>query len=197
MTDRAKHLASLAFKLGEIDRATCHPDLRPETVATHTAMLCLMVMDLGPDAGVDVGQALQFAVVHDLPEVYAGDVNTCRPLSPEARVLKDVRDAAAIDRLREELPRSRVNQSIRLYEARTTKEARFVWGIDKMLPMLTYLLNDAASARAQDLSEGEFLEITAARFEGMWEMATEFPVLGDLYIAARTEVARMLRRHIR
>ena len=45
----------------------------PESVAAHSWGMAWLVMNLCPDT-LDVERALKLAIVHDLPEVYAGDI---------------------------------------------------------------------------------------------------------------------------
>lgn len=139
--DHAIALASAALTFGQVQRATLHPDGTPESDATHTVMLALLVADVAAREGLDVGLAVQFALVHDLPEVYAGDTCTARGLSPDAAAEKAAREAASLERLRAELGPCWTTDMVDRYEAQREPEARLVRYLDKVLPKLTHVLN--------------------------------------------------------
>lgn len=134
-------IASAALTFGQVQRATLHPDGTPESDATHTVMLALLVGDLARREGLDPGLAVQFAVVHDVPETYAGDTCTARGLSPDAAAEKAAREAASLERLRAELGPCWTTDMVDRYEAQREPEARLVRYLDKVLPKLTHVLN--------------------------------------------------------
>ena len=138
-------IASAALTFGQVKRATLHPDGSPESDATHTVMLAMLVAELALEEGLDVGLAVQFAVVHDLSETYAGDTCTARGLSPEETAAKEAREAASLDRLERELGPSWTTVMIHRYEAQQEPEARLVRYADKILPKLTHWLNGGAA----------------------------------------------------
>lgn len=90
-------LADLCLQFARVNRATHHPDgVRPETNADHTVMLgvyaCSLAQRINDEMKdphrlpyLDVGRVAQFALIHDLPEVYAGDVNTFGAYDVEAK----------------------------------------------------------------------------------------------------------------
>jgi len=90
---------------------------------------------------LDVGKVAQFATVHDLVEVYAGDTSN---LGPEAeKKTKDAREHAALDRLKAELTAFPwICQTIEEYENQTTEEARFVKAVDKVMILLFDVIDE-------------------------------------------------------
>jgi putative hydrolase of HD superfamily len=145
-------LAGLSLRFGRILRATQHDDgARHESDADHTVMMgvvgCALASRVAP--GCDRGTVAQMALVHDLVEVYAGDVNTFVGMPAEAQQQKHLREQAALERLEREFGRSLpwLTATIRAYEARTSPEARFVWCVDKLLPAVVNVLNDGSSIR--------------------------------------------------
>lgn len=97
--------------------------------------------DVARREGLDPGLAVQFAVVHDVPETYAGDTCTARGLSPDAAAEKAAREAASLERLRAELGPCWTTDMVDRYEAQREPEARLVRYLDKVLPKLTHVLN--------------------------------------------------------
>jgi putative hydrolase of HD superfamily len=195
LADAVVRLGELVLKFGQVDRFTYHPDgKRHESDTDHTVMLGLVACALAPHvhADLDLGLVAQYALVHDLVEVYAGDTNTLR-IDDAGRISKATREAAAEARIDDEfgdtlpwLPRT-----IAEYEARQTPEARYVKALDKLLPKITHLLNGLATLREQCVTRSELAaryELQARELRGY---ASDFPALLDL----RTDlVAMVLRR---
>jgi 5'-deoxynucleotidase YfbR-like HD superfamily hydrolase len=153
--DHAIAIASAALTFGQVKRATLHPDGSEETDTTHTVMLAMVVADIARAEGLDVGLAVQFAVVHDLPETYAGDTCTARALSPVAAAAKAEREAASLDRLVAELGPCWSTSMVRRYEAQHEPEARLVKCADKILPKLTHILNSGRALAAIGMTPAE------------------------------------------
>lgn len=62
---------------------------RPETIAEHSFRTAFLAWALGEKAGIDTGRAIQIALVHDICEVYAGDLTPYHGLLPSNRKKKD------------------------------------------------------------------------------------------------------------
>lgn len=101
----------------------------PESVAAHSWGVSWLILTLCPD-NLDRGRALEMAVVHDLPEVYAGDITPHDGIVAE---VKTERERAAMVRLAAGHPRSEQLLSLwEEYEAGITPEALFVKACDKL-----------------------------------------------------------------
>ena len=107
----------------------------PESVSEHTFHLCMLVWALAPEApGVDLGHALQLAMIHDLAEVRTGDLpRTATAYFPretklraERAVIEDLMGPAA----------DRARPLLEEYQAGKTAEARFVGACDKLQLLL-------------------------------------------------------------
>lgn len=147
-------LGALALAFGNVNRITCHPDgVTPESDTDHTFMLgllaCAFAARFAPH--LDLGMVAQFALVHDLVEVYAGDTATAKGLSDAARADKEAREHAALMRIKEEFDAEFpwIGATIERYEALDTAEARFVKVADKVMPKITNTLNQGATFVAQ------------------------------------------------
>ena len=180
---RALTLARIALAFGRVDRVTRHEDgVRPETDSDHTVMLGLIACELAPPS-LDRGRIAAFALVHDLPEVYAGDTPTLA-ISAEALAAKQAREDAARERLTVELgDASWLAALLAAYEAQREPEARFVRLIDKVLPRLTHAFNGCVAARRITDRQG-FLAAQARHFEALREEYGEFPAALDLLRSA-------------
>ena len=185
--DRIQAIADLTLALGEVNRATQHPDGRAETDTTHTVMLSLIVIDLAHENGVDRADATLFALVHDLAEAYAGDTNTARGLNPQQVQDKSEREAAALARIREDLSASPwVSSIIAHYEAQTNPAARFVRYLDKIMPKLTHRRNGCAAVKALGMTLEEVREKHVKQGLALRKQYPEFPALDALFWDACT-----------
>lgn len=111
---------------------------RPESVAAHSWGVATLVLVLchedvveGPSPNsIDVGRALAYAVVHDLPEAWVGDVTPHDGVSPED---KHRREQDAMDALGARIPRGAALRALwTAYEAQADPEARLVRQLDRL-----------------------------------------------------------------
>ncbi|HEV2929626.1 MAG TPA: HD domain-containing protein [Propionibacteriaceae bacterium] len=179
------NLGHLALQFGRVNRVTYHEDgVTPESDTDHTVMLGLIACALAPQVrgDLDVGLVAQYALVHDLVEVYAGDTNTLRLLDADAKADKDRREQLAYLRIAEEFAMSMpwLVTTIADYEGRRTPEARYVKALDKLLPKITHILNDLAVIRQQGMSYEELCARYAVQVDELRAYADDFPALFDL-----------------
>jgi putative hydrolase of HD superfamily len=146
-------------------------------------MLGLVACALAPHvrADLDVGLVAQYALVHDLVEVYAGDTATLRMLSADAKAGKAHREHEAYLRIAEEfkaLPW--LAERIADYEERRTPEARYVKALDKLLPKITHVLNKVATIREEGMTYAELEARYVVQEQEIRAYADDFPALLDL-----------------
>jgi 5'-deoxynucleotidase YfbR-like HD superfamily hydrolase len=116
---------------------------RKENDAEHSWSLALFACALAPhiDTKLDIGLIAQYAVVHDLVEVHAGDTSNHAPVAEKAT--KDAREASALHKLESELTAFPwIVQTLTAYEAQTSQEAVFVRAVDKIMPLLFDLIDE-------------------------------------------------------
>lgn len=110
---------------------------RYENDAEHSWSVALMAAALAPhiDPKLDIGKICQFAIVHDLVEVHAGDTSN---FADEAmKATKNNREEMALCKLQKDLVALPwIPATIKEYEAQTTIEAQFVKSVDKLLPLI-------------------------------------------------------------
>jgi putative hydrolase of HD superfamily len=185
LADAMVDLGRLALAFGRIDRtAVYHPDgVTPESDSDHTVMLgwlaCALAARCFPD--LDLGLVAQFALVHDAPEVYAGDTPTLR-IDATGRAAKAAREHAAVDRLRSEFAERLpwFPDVIAAYEAQVLPEARFVRGLDKVLPKIVHLLDGCTGLRELSMERAELTEVFRHQRDDMNRYVGEFAALMDL-----------------
>lgn len=178
------HLGRLCLDFGRIERLCKHPDgERPETDTDHTVMLGLVGCAFAARhlPWLDLGLVAQYALVHDLVEVYAGDTPTLR-IDDDIRRQKAEYEAAALNRLRREfgtrLPW--VVDTIDAYEDRAQPEARYVKALDKLLPKITHIANRAIVLHEQHMVGPELAARYAAQLVELHGYAADFPPLFEL-----------------
>ena len=125
----------------------------PESVAGHSWGLSWLVLLLCPET-LDRERALSLAIVHDLPEVLAGDI-TPHDGIPAAE--KHRREAEAADHLLGES--SRLRALWQEYADNTTPEARLVHQLDK----LDMALQAIRYRQQQGADTTEFIDSAMAR----------------------------------
>lgn len=188
----ALSLAKLLLQFGHTNRITYHEDgITPESDTDHTVMLgvmaCAFAARYAPH--LDGGKITQYSLVHDLVEVYAGDVATFKVMSEQDVQAKEEAEARALERIKKEFDASFpwIAETIEAYESLTTPEARFVKVFDKTLPKLTHVLNDGVVMRELGHTKDSnrvFLDAQLAKLEATYgadqEAAMEFlRIVGD------------------
>lgn len=161
LVDRLEFFAA-TDKLKSIHRANwIREDKRFETVAEHvwhTTLLAMIFADAAPD-GVDHHRVRDLLTVHDLVEVFAGDV----PIwdQHEGDDL-DVREHAAGLRLTAMLPeiqRAQLDPLWQEFQDQQSEEARFARAIDAIHPMImSWFPPGIGHARAYQISPTAIIE---------------------------------------
>ncbi|MDP3998177.1 MAG: HD domain-containing protein [bacterium] len=136
----------------------------PETIADHTFRMTLMAWVLGDRSGLNFNKILKIALIHDLCEVYAGDITPYSGLPSDKKIAsKDVlakiprlsksskekrikekheKERASLKKVLINLPESTQNEIMSLwldYENGATKEGRFVKQVDRVENLLQAL----------------------------------------------------------
>lgn len=186
-TDAVIRLGKLSLAFGRVNRVTYHEDgVTPESDTDHTVMLGLIGCSLAARfyPHLDPGLVAQFALVHDLVEVYAGDTPTLR-IDDAGREAKRQREHAAEMRLRDEFEGQFpwLTVAIEAYEKRAFPEARFVKALDKLLPKITHVLNGCQTLREQQMTLAELDDVYFARQAAdLASYASDFPELLQLRV---------------
>lgn len=186
MLEHCLGLAELACRFSDVPRATVMPDgERAESDATHTIMLQLVASSLAVGRGLDIGLVVSFAMVHDLPEAYAGDVDTFGGLTLAQQLDKTRREKQALSMITEVAGRdSWLVDMLQRYEAQIEPEARFVRYLDKLMPRLTGILSDGAAARRRNVDGDVLGQLCADQDEHLAAEYPEFGWLADLFWAS-------------
>ena len=131
---------------------------RAENDAEHSWTLALVACMLAGhiDPKLDVGKVCQFAVVHDLTEVYAGDTSVFAP--DEEHYTKEEREHAALLKICEDFAHLPwLTTTLADYERQDTEEARFVRSIDKLVPLFFDYMTEGVYYRENKHTIEEFV----------------------------------------
>lgn len=188
-------IARLALRFGRVERITLHENgRRRETDAEHTVMLGLVAAAFAVRhlPFLDVGRVLSYALVHDLPEVYAGDTPTLWQLSERQLAEKRQREFQAILRIADDMGAEGawVPETIAAYEERGDEEACYVKAMDKLLPKATHILNFCKTIEQHDMT---FNDLARRYDQQYYEIATYLdPVKFAPVFELRGELVRMV-----
>lgn len=130
-------------KLKVIERFNKTSNLdRPESDAEHIWHLVMMVYLFAESRDIDKWKAVEIALVHDLVEVYAGDVNFWdeHKKTPDEKRKAEEKAARKLFDLLPEETGSYFYQLWIEYEERKTDEAKFVYVLDKIQPFIQRLV---------------------------------------------------------
>jgi 5'-deoxynucleotidase YfbR-like HD superfamily hydrolase len=173
--DYLMRLGSLTVRLAEVDRALRYPNGDREDDLRHSFHLALSAAELASTyfPELDAGLVSQFSLVHDMPEVYAGDVWTFK-INNKERKNKELAEKASLDRLLKELP-PHTAQLLSRYERQLEPEARFVRLVDKIMPDVINVLAGEASTFKEDLDIGTAEDLKLICNKRLLELQAMFP----------------------
>lgn len=114
------------------------------------AMVALYIIE-EKNLDLDMYKCMAIALVHDVLEVYSGDTHTFGPR--EHIETKQERELLARKKLKERYPQLEfMHQLIDEYEERETKESKFIYALDKLVPILNNYLDDGRNWKKDDIS---------------------------------------------
>lgn len=167
-----------ANKLTGISRSTwVRDDKRFETVAEHVwhaTLLAMILADAAPE-GTDHNRVRDLLTVHDLVEVYAGDVPIWDQHEGDG---VEARELAAGVRLTALLPddvRAKIDPLWREFQEQLTTEAKFARAIDSLHPMIMSWFPPAIGhARAYQITPTAIIERKRPllqAYPAIWDLA--------------------------
>jgi len=139
---------------------------RHENDAEHAYQLALVAWFLldRHDLQLDKYRCVGMAMVHDIAEAYAGD--TTAFASAEDRAAHEAREKKAIARLRKEWPEfTSMHNLIDEYEKRETSEAKFVYAMDKLMPIINNYLYGGKVWRKEGRTLEQMKQIKKGKIE--------------------------------
>lgn len=120
---------------------------RDETDSEHSfqlAMVCWYVIEKD-QLPLDKNLVIKYALIHDLVEIFAGDVFAYEERTDVLQA-KLKKEKEAVQRFAREIPEFvELNQLLVAYERRADSESKFVYAMDKLLPELNSYLDNGRS----------------------------------------------------
>lgn len=167
-----------AGKLTNITRANwIREEKRYETVAEHvwhTTLLAMIFADAAPK-GIDHHQVRDLLIVHDLVEVYAGDVPIWDQHDLDAIATAELESGARLAALLPEDMRQRIDPLWREFQDQVTPESRFARAIDAIHPMIvSWYPPGIGHERAFQISPAAIIERKKpliGPYPALWELA--------------------------
>jgi putative hydrolase of HD superfamily len=150
--DRMIHFSSLILKLQDVMRAFYLPHGDKENDVEHSYHLAMMAWYLNDscDLNLDTDRLIKYALLHDLVEAYVGDVSA---FDTVGRRGKHEREAQALTRFSKEFPEiQEMSPYIAGYMQHLDPESRFVYALDKLMPMIMIYLDNGRTWREDGFS---------------------------------------------
>lgn len=151
---------------------------RDENNAEHSWSVAMLSCCLAPliDPSLDVGKICQYATIHDLPEVYAGDTPVWG--NDGLQKTKEKREAEAVEKVKHESQAFPwVSLTLDAYWEQKDDESKFVRAVDKLITLYY-----------DDMDEGRYYQdhkITSDMFETTMsshrQKAHSHPTVGMYY----------------
>lgn len=188
-------LGDFAVRFSQINRAPRYTNGDRENDVEHSYHLALSATELAADfyPELDPGLITQFSLVHDLPEIYCGDVWTIG-ISEEDRAKKEQAERIAKSKLIKKLP-PYTAQLLDRYEKQQEPEARFVRFVDKLMPDIIHVIGSDVSTFKEDhkISELDRLEEIHEAFAT--KLQTMFPEF-ELIHKVRKKVIKTFKENV-
>jgi len=175
-------LGNLTVSYTDVRRAPRYPSGERESDVEHSFHLAISAVELAADfyPDLDLGLVSQFSLVHDMPEIYAGDVWTFN-ITDEARAQKKIDEDKATKKLLKQLP-PYLADLLERYEAQTEPEARFVRFVDKLLPAIINSMAGDESTFKEDYQLDSAEELIVSRDRHSKELLKLFPEFDVLHL---------------
>lgn len=128
----------------------------------------------------DTGKLLRYALVHDMVEVYAGD--TFFRASEEELNSKKQREHDALLRIEKEWGDEFPDMitAIRAYEDKSDKEARFIYALDKLMPMTIHLNDSGRTLKEKKITAKHMLQHKHDKLPTSEELEHYLPQMEEL-----------------
>jgi len=115
------------------------------------AMVAWYLIESADLSHLDKELCIKYALIHDFVEVYAGD--TYFFATNKERNDKKDREKLAINKLKKEWGQFEgLNKLIEKYEEKKDPESRFVYALDKILPIINIYLDDGRSWKIDNIT---------------------------------------------
>lgn len=178
--DRILDLQKLLLQFSQIDRRVHrkHKDEHiHETDTEHSYNLAMTAWFLSSHfPKLDQALLIRLALVHDLVEVHAGDTYVYADAATLAS--KAQREAEALQQLEadwSDFPD--MLEHIKSYENKDSEEAKFIYALDKIMPMMQIFLNDGHTWKQEGITLRQLNDIKVDKISLSPAIATYYEQL--------------------
>lgn len=190
---RLLELQKLLTQFSQIERMTHrkHKDAHIyENDTEHSYNLALTAWFLAPHfPELDRDLIIRLALVHDLVELHAGDTYIYG--SAEELATKAEREAAALKQLAKDWPDfPEVTQLIHDYEKRDLPEAKFVYALDKIMPIMLIYIHEGYTWKQKNITADMLYEAKHQKVALSPEIKPYFDELYELLLRSPQFIKR-------
>lgn len=133
---------------------------------------------------LDSNKVIRYALAHDMVEVHAGD--TYIYADQQQLATKASREAAALKQLEQEWSDfPDLLETIHAYEARTDQEAKFVYALDKIMPIMTIFIHEGHTWQTEKITLDMLDKVKRNKVALSPEIAPYYDQLYDLLLKHR------------
>lgn len=153
-------------QIRNVRRAMMFEDNLHENDAEHGYQLALVAWFLIDENKMefDSYRCVGMALVHDIIEVYAGD--TVAFASDDVISAQAQKEKTAVDELKHQWPNFvSLNDLVKEYEKLDTAEAKFIYALDKLLPVINNYLYDGKAWKEHGVSFEKMKSIKIGKIE--------------------------------
>jgi len=155
-----------SHEIHKIKRQIVLEDDQNENDAEHSYQMALLAMFIIDEnkLKLDTYKCMAMALVHDVVEVYAGDLIVFAP--KKEIVAKELREKEAVEQLKSNWPNTlSLHQLVKEYEERKTPESKFVYAIDKLIPEINNYLYDGKAWKKHNITFEQVKEIKKGKVD--------------------------------
>lgn len=130
-----------------------------ENDSEHSFQLAIIAMFVIQENNLplDINKCMCMAIVHDVLEVHSGDTHIFGTYSDIKS--KAQREQAAIKQLKTDWPNlTLMHELIEEYELKKTGEAKFVYALDKLIPMLNNYLDNGRNWKRENITIDQIIK---------------------------------------
>lgn len=184
--ERILELQRLLAAFNQVDRMVHRKhadDYRAENDTEHSYNLAItawFIAQYFPE--LDLQKVLTYSLAHDLVETYAGD--TYAFAAAEELDTKEEREQAAIQRFKDEWSDfSELTNAMTAYQHRVDNESRFVYALDKVMPVMLVYIHEGYSWKKNHVTTGMIHDYKIDKVALSKEIAPYFQELCELLLA--------------
>lgn len=161
-----------------------------ESDTEHSYNLAMTAWFLAPYfPHLDKDTLIRLALAHDIVEVHAGD--TFIYGDPALLASKSAREAAALERLKVEWPDfSDLTETIAAYEEKSSEEAKFVYALDKIMPIFAIYISDGYTWKNESITVDRLHEVKKDKVSLSKEIKPYYDALYELLLSSPTIIAK-------